>query len=150
VGGLAELCHPLVLRLLPGLDWSEVKDFAEERLALVVMAAPVTMIIIVVVMPIVSAVSPILVLRSLILLGKEGLFLMWHIDRWRRCARRSLNQLVQLAAIEPNPATFGAVIDLDPLPIGHDEIDIVDGTLHQVTPSELVGCRCLTAIWRTT
>jgi hypothetical protein len=47
---------------------------------------------------------------------------------------RSLNDLVQLTAIEPHPPALRAVIDLDALAVGHDQGDIAGGTLHGAAP----------------
>ena len=39
--------------------------------------------------------------------------------RLLRCG--SFEQLVELAAVEPDAAALGAVVDLDALPVGHDQ-----------------------------
>lgn len=41
-----------------------------------------------------------------------------------RRRRYSLDNLVQLAAIEPYPAAPGTIIDLDVLPLRHNQIDL--------------------------
>ncbi len=60
--------------------------------------------------------------RTGLMLGRdERCGLLWRM----RC--RSLDDLVQFAAIQPDTAAFGAVIDLDPLALGHDQVRVVDG-----------------------
>lgn len=42
-----------------------------------------------------------------------------------------LDDLVEFAAIEPNTTALGAVVDLDALPLTHDQIGLLaDGTFH--------------------
>ena len=46
----------------------------------------------------------------------------------RGFAARALNDLVELAPIEPDAATLRTIVDLDPLTIAHDERHGADGT----------------------
>src|SRR5690606_4010573 len=57
------------------------------------------------------------------------------VTRGWRClrGRRAFDDLVQFAAVEPHPTAGGAIIDLDPLPLAHDQFDIVDGALHRLS-----------------
>jgi len=44
---------------------------------------------------------------------------------------RTFDNLVELSAVEPDAAAFGAVIDLNSLTIGHNQVDgCADGTFH--------------------
>src|SRR5687767_1525037 len=43
---------------------------------------------------------------------------------------RALDDLVELAAVEPHAAARRAIIDLDPLALGHGERGLVGGTKH--------------------
>jgi hypothetical protein len=43
---------------------------------------------------------------------------------------RTLDDLVQLAPVQPDAATFGAIIDLDALPIGHNKGRSIHGAFH--------------------
>ena len=46
-------------------------------------------------------------------------------------ARLALDELVELATVEPDAAARGAVVDLDPLAVGDREHGVVDGTVHE-------------------
>jgi hypothetical protein len=48
-----------------------------------------------------------------------------------RCLCRPLENLVQLAAIQPDAAALGAVVDLDALSLGDAQFASVNGTVHQ-------------------
>jgi hypothetical protein len=41
-----------------------------------------------------------------------------------------LQYLVEFTAIEPHAAALRTIVNLDSLPIGHNEIDFAGGTLH--------------------
>ena len=43
--------------------------------------------------------------------------------------RRAFDDLVELTAIQPDATTLGAVVDFNPLPFGHFQIDVAYGTL---------------------
>jgi hypothetical protein len=75
--------------------------------------------------------------RTGLMLGRdERCGLLWRM----RC--RSLDDLVQFAAIQPDAAAFGAVIDLDPLALGHDQVRVVDGAfLGPFLSMSGFGCR---------
>src|SRR5688500_2557610 len=61
----------------------------------------------------------------------------WFVPGLRRALRRrlrlrraALDDLVELAAVEPDAAALRAIVDLDPLPIAHRERHAADRTLH--------------------
>lgn len=47
----------------------------------------------------------------------------WLRDRLRAELHGSLNDLVEFVLIEPHPSTGAAIVDFDPLSIGHGEFD---------------------------
>ena len=48
-------------------------------------------------------------------------------------SHRSLNDLVELAAVQPDTATLGTIVNLDALSSRHDEIRIcASGTFHRL------------------
>jgi hypothetical protein len=57
-----------------------------------------------------------------------------RVRRWRERQKlfgSTLDNLVEFPPVEPDAATFRAVIDLDPLAFGHDKADVcTDGTVH--------------------
>src|SRR5690606_13885854 len=57
--------------------------------------------------------------RRLVLGGELGL-------------HRAVDDLVELTAVEPHASARGAVVDLDPLALGHDERGLVDGAQHRI------------------
>jgi len=44
---------------------------------------------------------------------------------------RALDNLVKFAAIEPNPSTFGTIVNLDVLTLGQSEFCVAIRTVHQ-------------------
>src|SRR5690242_3535532 len=58
--------------------------------------------------------------------------------------RAFLDDLVELAAIEPDAAAFRAIVDLDVFTLGHDQVDLADraqqahgcGLVHQIHPMQ--------------
>lgn len=47
-----------------------------------------------------------------------------------RCGNRTFDDLVQFAAVEPDAAAFGAVIDLNTVALGHQQVYIAVWALH--------------------
>jgi hypothetical protein len=62
------------------------------------------------------------------LVRRAGLVLRLLLGRWRaRLGRRApLDDLVELAAIEPDAAAGRAIVDLDAMALGHDERTLID------------------------
>jgi hypothetical protein len=46
-------------------------------------------------------------------------------------ARRAFDNLVELAAVEPDAAALGAIIDFDPPAVSEEEVGGAVGTLHR-------------------
>src|SRR5687768_5378126 len=53
-------------------------------------------------------------------------------ERWD-LRGRALDQLIQLAAVQPHAAALGAVVDLHALAFGHGQVYVADGAVHPVT-----------------
>src|SRR5690606_32861776 len=106
----------------------EVEQLVEERLAFAVTAAlaivPLVAIALVRIAPVVLAAAP---------AGRFGL---------RRAACRALDDLVELAAIEPDAAAFRAVVDLDALPVRHQQFRLVYRAFHPRLLLETVSPHC--------
>jgi hypothetical protein len=92
-----------------GCPTLSVEQFLEKRLPFfrITMAAPVTVMV-----------------ASISLIGSR---LCLH-GRFGRTA--AFDDLVELAAIEPDSATLRAIIDLDSLPVAHHQRNLADGTGH--------------------
>lgn len=53
----------------------------------------------------------------------------------RRASRRSFDDLVEFAAIQPDSTAFRAIIDFDSLSLGHHQINTsTDWTIHKFAP----------------
>ena len=61
-----------------------------------------------------------------------------HCPAEGRIAGRALDDLVELAAVEPHAAARGAVVDLDALALGHRQVDVAHGALHR-SPRGIAG-----------
>src|SRR5688572_30532714 len=71
-----------------------------------------------------------------------GTLLAARMERFRRPRRRArrgglrsgsaaLDDLVELAAVEPHPAALRAIVDLDPLAVAHRQRHAADRALHR-------------------
>src|SRR5690606_32886890 len=54
-----------------------------------------------------------------------------------RILGRAVDDLVEFTAIEPDAPALRAIVDLDPLPVGHDQINIVYRAFHRSDPLRL-------------
>lgn len=79
------------------------------------------------------------VARRLCLLGCLYRGLLWLCGSW--C--RTVDDLVQLAAIKPNATAVRAVIDFNPLPVGHEQLYVLAyGAIHVLVLSNQISRSC--------
>jgi len=101
-----------------GSELRSIKEFLKERLG-----------------PLVLVFVPMLLLVALSLLL---VVLLWSRSRsWRRGPYnlwhhigRTLDDLVEFAAVKPHATALGAIVDLDALPVTHDQRDAADRASH--------------------
>jgi hypothetical protein len=105
----------------------EVEQFAEERFALAVFALVVVVFVVAAAVAVVAARFG----AAFFVARRRGSGLLLA----RRFGRRSaLDDLVEFAAIEPDAAAGGALVDFDAVTFAHHEVDIVDGAFHGASP----------------
>src|SRR5690606_21991170 len=104
----------------------EVEQLVEEGLALAVTPA----IAVVPLVPVTVVTGALVGVRPIIVALSRRFALRHH-------RRRPLDDLVELAAIEPNAAAFRAIVDLDALPVRYQQLRLVYRALHGRLPRKL-------------